>query len=121
MTSPDLADTGPAIRPATELLTKPPWAAYLWADEHNICLELPCPVGKAPVIVQYPITEGGLAKALSLVVQCANIKRDPPPAGWFRHGEAKPRVSKPATPKLASQPAVLQSAVQRMLRKAGMI
>ena len=105
----------------TDRLAKPPWAAYIWSDDLHIFVELPCPVGKAPVISRFAHTEGGVAKALALVAQCANIKKDPPPPGYYRHGEAKPKVATlPPTP-LANQPQVLQEAVKRALRKAGMV
>lgn len=105
----------------TSLISKPPWAAYIWSDDLSIFVELPCPVGKAPVIAKYALTEGGMAKALALTVQCANIKKDPPPPGYYRHGEAKPRASVVAPTPLANQPQVLQEAVKRALRKAGMV
>lgn len=119
--NPDFADIGPAIHLARpEQLVKPPWAGYIWSDDHDIWIELPCPVGKAPVIVCYPITEGGLAKALSLIRQSANIKRDPPPPGYFRHGEAKPKKAKLPTASLATQPDLLKLAVKAAMRKVGL-
>lgn len=100
-------------------LTKPPWAAYVWTDDRSIWLELPCPVGKAPVVVQYPRTEAGFAKAVALVEQSANIKRDPPLPGWYRHGEAKPKITKKVVPSLATQPTALRDALAKVLAKRG--
>lgn len=104
------------------LLEKPSWAAYIWSDATSIWVELPCPTGKAPVIVQYSKTEGGLAKALSLIDQNANIARKPPLPGHFKaYHEARPAPRRTeAVPKLMNQPQALRDAVKAALRKVGL-
>jgi hypothetical protein len=101
----------------SNLLPKPPWACYVWCDDRNIYLEQPCPVGRAPIITTLSKTEGGFAKAIAIVAQCANKDRSPPPPGYFRHGEAKVVV-------LRTQPALkpnLAEATQRVLKRMGMV
>lgn len=116
-----LNDTGPPIRAQTARLEKPPWAAYVWSDEQgNIIIELPCPVGKAPVIVAYSPTEGGFAKAVALIVQNANIKKSPPPPGYYRHGEVKLEVKRKWSVPLKTAPEGLREAVKAAMRKAGL-
>lgn len=104
------------------LLAKPPWAAYIWSDASSIWVELPCPTGKAPVIIQYSKTEGGLAKALSLVDQNANISHKPPLPGHFKaYHEQRPSPRKVMpVPRLMDQPSALKDAVARALRKVGL-
>lgn len=130
----DLADSGPPIRAQAQLVEKPAWAAFCWTDEGSLWVELPCPVGKAPVVVQYPKSEAGYAKAMSLVEQCANINRAAPPPGWFKHIEST-RVVNSASPKLAQakdkkgrlvpaladQPKQLQDSIASLLKKKGWI
>lgn len=133
MTLPDLADTGPPIRPQPSLVEKPPWAAFCWTDAESLWIELPCPVGKAPVVVQYPKSEAGYAKAMSLIEQCANIRKEAPPPGWFKHIEttrvvnatstklAKPSMKdrKGPLPSLADQSNTLQDSLAKLLKKKG--
>lgn len=132
---PDLADTGPPIRAQSKLVEKPAWAAFIWTDADSIWIELPCPVGKAPVVVQYSRAEGGLGKALSLIEQCANIRKEAPPPGWFKHVEttrvvnataaklAKPSLKdkKGPLPNLHEQPKQLQDSIAALLKKKGWV
>lgn len=46
---------------------RPPWAVIAWADEANVYIELPVKDGP-PYIQRYPLTEGGLAKALKVMI-----------------------------------------------------
>lgn len=104
------------------LLDRPPWAAYIWADADSIWVELPCPTGKAPVIIQYSKSDNGLHKALSLINQNANISRKPPLPGHFKayhEDRPKPRQLMP-TPKLMDQPQALKDAIKAALRKVGL-
>lgn len=104
------------------LLEKPKWAAYIWSDADSIWVELPCPIGKAPVIVQYSKTEGALSKALSLINQNCNITHAPPSPGHFKaYFEARPEPKRTfPTPKLMDQPQALRDAVKAALRKVGL-
>lgn len=134
MNEPDLADHGPAIRPQPALVEKPAWAAFAWTDAESLWIELPCPVGKAPVVVQYPKSEAGYAKAMSLIEQCANIRREAPPPGWFKHIEstkvvnslsnrlAKPvmRDKKGPLPSLTEQSTQLQDSIAKLMKKRGL-
>lgn len=91
---------------------KPPWAAYVWTDDTAIWVQLPCPVGKAPVLVQYSRSEGGFAKAVTLIEQCANIKGKGPSPGWYRHSPAQlPQVPV----KRSKKPSPLEGAPQALL------
>lgn len=132
---PDLADHGPPIRAQTQLVEKPAWAAFCWTDETSLWVELPCPVGKAPVVVQYPKSEAGYAKAMCLVEQCANIRREAPPPGWFKHIESthvvnarESKLVRPALkdkkgplPNLHDQPKQLQDSIAALLKKKGWV
>lgn len=103
------------------LLERPQWAAYIWSDDTAIWLELPCPVGKNPVLVQYAKTEGGLHKALALVDQCCNINRKPPMPGHYKaYHEERPRPPHALTPKLMDRGQAMKDTVARALRKAGL-
>lgn len=103
------------------LLSKPSWAAYIWSDATSIWLELPCPVGKNPVLVQYSKTEGGLQKALTLVDSCCNINRAPPMPGHYKaYHEQRPKPSYAATPALMNRGQAMKDAVARALRKVGL-
>lgn len=104
------------------LLEKPKWAAYIWADADSIWIELPCPVGKAPVLVQYSKSDNGLHKALSLLNQSANISRKPPLPGHFKayHEQRPPTRVVEAVPKLMNQPQAIKDAVKAALRKVGL-
>lgn len=46
---------------------RPPWAVVAWADEANVFIELPVKDGP-PYIQRFPITEGGLGKALKVMI-----------------------------------------------------
>lgn len=104
------------------LLEKPSWAAYVWADDDSIWVELPCPTGKAPVLVQYSITEAGFAKALSLIRQNANVKHPAPLPGHFKaYHEA--RAKPPSTAPLANftKRPELRTAIAAALKKVGLV
>ena len=92
-----------------DFTTKPDWAAYIWTDDNSINIQLPCPLGKAPVLVQYQLTEGGLAKALTLVKQCAHIKGKGPAPGWYKHSLPEIKV------KHSLKPSTLEHAPQGLL------
>jgi len=46
---------------------RPPWAVTAWVDTTAVYIELPMKAGGQPYIVTYPLSEGGLAKALSFM------------------------------------------------------
>lgn len=46
---------------------RPPWAVVAWADERAVYIELPVTNGPA-YIQKFPLTEGGLAKALKVMI-----------------------------------------------------
>lgn len=52
---------------ATATDFRPPWAVTMWADDEAIYLEIPAKDGP-PFIQRYLKTEGGLSKALALMV-----------------------------------------------------
>src|SRR5258706_13553871 len=52
----------------------PIWAPYIWYDPRNLYLEFPSRPGQPAATLTFPLTEGGLAKALK------QIRSNPIPA-----------------------------------------
>lgn len=42
-------------------------ALTVWADDHDIFVSIPTAAGSQPYISKYPLTEGGLSKAISIL------------------------------------------------------
>lgn len=53
---------------------RPIWAPYIWYDPRNLYLEFPSRPGQPAATLTFPLTEGGLAKALK------QIRSNPIPA-----------------------------------------
>lgn len=51
----------------TEPTSPPPFACLIWHDARNLYLQYPSRPGQAPAIVTFPLTEGGLGKALTRI------------------------------------------------------
>ncbi len=50
-----------------DALPRPAWAVTMWSDDHDIFVELPMTGGGVPYIMRYPLTEGGLSRALEVL------------------------------------------------------
>lgn len=62
-----MAEIAPTGRPA--------WAVTAWTDDNNIFIELSGQHG--PYITKYPLSEGGLSKALYLMRSCHKKQSSP--------------------------------------------
>lgn len=45
----------------------PPYAVTMWSDDNNVYVALPMTAGGIPFITKYPLSEGGLFQALSVL------------------------------------------------------
>ena len=89
----------------------PPWALTCWVDNRHIFVELPTK-GSQPYVMKFPLSEGGLTKAL-------NILRD-------RGTEAKAPVYVEPSFRASNKQGTVGSASQReaarnVLRKLGLV
>lgn len=66
----------------------PPWAATMWSDDHAIYIEFPVK-GGPPYVTEFPLSEGGLAKAL-YTMRSLHQKLAPVYTGDRPHAIAKP-------------------------------
>lgn len=56
---------------------RPPWSVVCWVDDNFVYTEVPC-VSGPPLIQKYPLTEGGLSRALNFL---RAFHREHQPAG----------------------------------------
>src|SRR6185503_8957001 len=54
---------------------RPPWAVTTWVDSSNIFIEVPYK-DNPPLVLKYALSEGGLAKALALMIE-THVKHQP--------------------------------------------
>jgi len=91
---------------------RPAWAVTMWADDTAIYVELPVK-GGPPYITKFPLTEGGLSKALNLL-----HTRRVESHGGFTHDPAHPNVTyawnRPGTP-------AQRATAHALLKKSGII
>lgn len=61
---------------------RPPYAVVMWCDHHSIYSEIPASNGGLPYIQSWPLTEGGLSKALAQMKEL--FVKDQPLGGDYR-------------------------------------
>lgn len=67
---------------------RPPWSVVAWVDSTRVYIELPSATG-VPYITAYPLTEGGLSKALSTM---RDAHRQAQPLGGDYHIPLNPMM-----------------------------
>lgn len=75
---------------------RPPWAVAVWHDARNLYLELPSLPGQAPAVLTFPLTEGGLGKALKQI-RFSTLQPDPRILGFSPTAKTfipKPKVTR---------------------------
>lgn len=70
---------------------RPAWAVTCWVDDYNVYTEIACSSGP-PFIQSYPLTEGGLSKALAFM---RNAYRKHEPKGGAYPILQQANISKP--------------------------
>lgn len=61
---------------------RPPYAITVWCDHHSIYTEIPATNGGQPYIQSWPLTEGGLSRALGQMREL--FVKDQPLGGDYR-------------------------------------
>jgi len=69
----------------------PPFALLCWTDGHDLFIELPLTQGEGSYVARYPLSEGGLAKALAHMARAHEENPAPKP---YQHPAAQPTVRK---------------------------
>lgn len=102
----------------------PPYAVTMWSDDNNVYVALPMTKGGIPFITKYPLSEGGLSSALSVLrkrqkeILTPTIDR---PANYTIPPQPMVKMSK-AQEKLHAETTEGQRAsAQALLRKMGLV
>lgn len=96
---------------------RPPWAVVAWADAEAVYVELP--MEPVPYIQRFPLTEGGLSKALRTLRDLT----PPPPVGSAkftlppRTSLPVPRGKRPKRPPLSPE---RRATILNLLKKSGL-
>lgn len=99
------------MQPAAD---RPPWAAYIWYDAYNIYVQLPTGV-EYPMA--FPLTEGGLAKALKVITWGADKSKAKARGLNGHHPKNPPIIQRPTKREEFSDD--LHEAARRALSKLG--
>lgn len=98
--------------------SKPPFAAYIWADDTAIFLELPAASGRLGHITRLALTDGGIGKALKIIRACASTKGQPVKMGSYPFAERpKTTFAKAALPEFTdAQRAAARDVIRRFVK-----